>query len=272
MRRYTCDGLLIEGWHSNLSKPCLFMPMFSEPRVIAVKEHFSTPELLAEIEGLAVFRGEEPERNIMAVFPQNPQLRNQVSNLETRFKEMDNSDTGLAILSLNPPGTGLYRDVVHAADFARRMNDVLVEIIQARPDRFWGLGSLAPQAPVQTMQEIRRITGPLGLGDVMASSHMYGPCLDEPENELSLAALEEENTTLYLHPCVLNQQMLSHFKNDECSAQSPRTSCTVPHSTSFSGHSSARTTRRGSFAFRCWLPENISRKTLRNKPQTKEHP
>jgi 5-carboxyvanillate decarboxylase len=188
-------------------------PSPSRTRIIAVEEHFSTPELFAQIEKLTVFPGEEPERDVMALFPQNPRMRARLADLSTRLKEMDDSGTDLSVLSANPPGPQLYNDVGRATALARDMNDTLVGIVKAHPRRFQGIGSIAPQDPDQAAQEVKRIMGPLGLGGVNINSHTNGHYLDEPAYEPILAALEEEGATLYLHPRVPGAQMFAPYKN-----------------------------------------------------------
>ena len=53
--------------------------------------------------------------------------------------------------------------------------------------------------------------GPLGLGGVMINSHTGGRYLDEPRFEPILAALEEEDAMLYLHPRVPSPAMLQPY-------------------------------------------------------------
>ena len=148
----------------------------------------------------------------MENFPKNPEMRRRVTDISTRLKEMDASGTDVAVLSLNPPGAQLYADAGSAKTLARDANDVLFEMISAHPDRFAGLGSLAPQDPDSAALEVRRIMGPLGLGGVIISSHTLGHYLDEARFEPILSALEEEGATLYLHPRVPSPAMLGPFR------------------------------------------------------------
>ena len=189
------------------------MPSEFPGRVIAVEEHFATPQYLDEIAKLAVYPGEEPERDVMSVFPKNPHMRRRISDIGARLEEMDQSGTDLAVLSLNPPATQMYSDADLATSIARNMNDAVVEIIKAHPQRFWGVGSLAPQQPDKAAQEVKRVMGPLGLGGVMINCHTNGLYLDDPCFEPVLAALEEEGATLYLHPRVPSPQMVKPYLN-----------------------------------------------------------
>ena len=183
----------------------------SKTRVIAVEEHFITEEFMKVTASLEEGPGEQAEKAFMDGFGQNPQMCNRTTDFTMRLREMDESDTDLAVLSLNPPGVQLYADGARATSLAREMNDGLVETIKAHPTRFAGLGSVAPQDPDAAAQEVKRIMGLLGLGGVMINSHTLGHYLDEPEFEPILTALEEENATLYLHPRVPSPAMLQPY-------------------------------------------------------------
>ena len=183
----------------------------AKTRVIAVEEHFLTPAFMKATASLQEGAGEAAEKAFMEGFGKHPEMSQRTIDVPTRLKEMDESGTDLALLSLNPPGVQLYADAGRATELAREMNDTLVEIVKANPTRFAGLGSVAPQNPEAAAQEIKRIMGPLGLGGVIINSHTLGRYLDEPRFEPLLAALEEEHATLYLHPRVPSPAMLAPY-------------------------------------------------------------
>ena len=169
-------------------------------RLVAVEEHFVTDDYFANAADLAVPEGEEPERAFVTNFPKNAAMLRRFTDMGTRVGEMDAAGVDVSILTLNPPGVQIFSDAGKAATLAREANDRLAGIIAERPDRFFGLGSLAPQDPEAAAVEIKRVMGKLRLGGVMIASHTHGRYLDEPECEPILAALEEEDATLYLHP------------------------------------------------------------------------
>lgn len=181
-------------------------------RVIAVEEHYVTQAYLKEIASLTVPSGEQPELEFMKNFQNIPEMVERVVNFDVRLKEMDDSGTDLAVLSLNPPGVQLH-EKKRAVSLAKEMNDGLADIVKRRPERFAGIGSIAPQDPDAAAEEVKRIMEPLGLGGIMISSHTHGHYLDEPEFEPILAAAEEEQATIYLHPRVPSPQMLGPYKN-----------------------------------------------------------
>jgi hypothetical protein len=87
--------------------------------------------------------------------------------MDARLKEMEQAEADLSVLSLNPPGVQIYDDTKKAVSLVQDMNDRLAEIVQSRSGRFGGLGSLAPQDPKRSADEVKRIMGPLGLAGVL---------------------------------------------------------------------------------------------------------
>jgi 5-carboxyvanillate decarboxylase len=147
----------------------------------------------------------------MLNFPRNQQMRPRFTNIQSRLAEMDTAGIDVSVLSLNPPGVQIYADTARATSRAREMNDTLAELIRAQPGRFAGLGAVAPQDPQAAAAEVSRVTGALGLGGVLIGSHTHGHYLDEPEAEPLLAALVDQDATLYLHPRSPSPQMLAPF-------------------------------------------------------------
>jgi 5-carboxyvanillate decarboxylase len=187
------------------------MSKTGKTRVIAVEEHFVTGDYFSNAGALAVPNGEEPERAFVTNFPKNEQMLRRFTNMQVRLDEMDSAGVDLSVLTLNPPGVQMFTDAVKATALAIEANDRLAEIIQQYPARFYGLGSVGPQDSDAAAREIKRIMGPLKLGGVMIASHTHGCYLDQPEFEPMLAALEEENATLYLHPRSPSPQMIDPF-------------------------------------------------------------
>jgi hypothetical protein len=74
-----------------------------KPRIIAVEEHFLTESYLAETANLRVPADEEPERAFMSNLSRDAMLRNRLTDMDTRLKEMDQAAIDVSVLSLNPP-------------------------------------------------------------------------------------------------------------------------------------------------------------------------
>ncbi len=187
------------------------MPKADKTRVVAVEEHFVTEDYFSNASSLAIAKGEEPEQAFVSNFPKNKEMLQRFTDMNVRLGEMDNAGVDLSVLSLNPPGVQIFADAGKATSLAIEANDKLAEMIQQYPTRFYGLGSPAPQDPEAAAREIKRIMGPLKLGGVLIGSHTHGRYLDDPKCEPILAALEEEDATLYLHPRSPSPQMIDPF-------------------------------------------------------------
>lgn len=180
-------------------------------RVIAVEEHFATTEFWERTAGLPAFPGEEAERGYTRNFISNSFISRRLTDLRTRLDDMDGAGVDVSVLSLNPPGVQIWSDAATATSLAREMNDALAEIVAAHPGRFGALAALAPQDPEAAAEEIHRAVQTLGFGGVLIGSHTGGHYLDEPQFEPVLAALEEADATLYLHPRMPSPRMLAPF-------------------------------------------------------------
>lgn len=175
--------------------------MISDTRVIAVEEHFAPQAFLEVAHELEVWPGDQTEMNLMRTVEQAEPMHSRLVDLDARIAEMDSVGVDLAVLSLNPPGVQPYKPA-SAVELARLFNDYLSATIRQRPDRFGGLGTVAPQVPEAAADEVSRIMGPLGLNGIMINSHTNGQYLDEPQFEPLLTAAEEHRAPIYLHPRV----------------------------------------------------------------------
>jgi 5-carboxyvanillate decarboxylase len=173
--------------------------MIAGNRVIAVEEHFSTPAVLRREHELEVRPDDRTEVDLMRTVESGEPMRSRLLDLDARLSEMDALGQDLALLSLNPPGVQPYRSA-DAVGLARGFNDSLAAIVQERPERFAGLGTVAPQDPEAAAEEIRRVMGTLGLSGIMINSHTNGRYLDEPRFAPLLDAAEDSRAPIYLHP------------------------------------------------------------------------
>jgi 5-carboxyvanillate decarboxylase len=173
--------------------------MIEGHRVIAVEEHFATQAFVDAVADLPLPETERFEMNVMRALQGQGPIHDRLVDFDLRLADMDASGTDLALLSLNPPGVQAY-DTEPAVSVMREANDALAEIVRERPDRFAGLGTVAPQDPKRSAREIERVMGPLGLNGLLVSSHTKGLYLDDPQFEPILAAAEAEGATIYLHP------------------------------------------------------------------------
>ncbi len=182
------------------------------PRIIAVEEAYANEAWIDELRALSPPPGEQPEQDFMNLVTDIPVMRRALTDFELRLKVMDKAGVDMHLLSFTAPGVQMH-EKQRAAELAAEINDELAAIVKRRPDRFAGIGSIAPQDPDCAAREIERIMGPLGLSGIVINSHTYGRYLDEPECEPILAAAEATGATIYLHPRVPSPAMLAPCNN-----------------------------------------------------------
>ncbi|MFC9225390.1 amidohydrolase family protein [Streptomyces hygroscopicus] len=173
----------------------------TDQRVIAVEEHFTTPDFLQRAHALDFCPGDRTEVELTRAVESTEPTRSQLLDLDARLAAMDASGQDMALLSLNPPGVQPYRPA-DAVKLARDVNDELARIVRDHPNRFGGLATVTPQAPDEAAKEIGRAMGPLGLHGIMINSHTDGHYLDEPQFAPLLEAAEAHRAPIYLHPRV----------------------------------------------------------------------
>jgi 5-carboxyvanillate decarboxylase len=126
---------------------------------------------------------------------------------EQRIRHMDETGIDKAVLALTSPGAQPLRDLAEAKNIARHANDFLAEQVAARPDRYVGLTTVAPQDPQWSALEIARGVA-LGFKGVQINSHTQGEYLDEPKFDPIFRALADTGQPLYIHPATPPDSMI----------------------------------------------------------------
>jgi 5-carboxyvanillate decarboxylase len=126
---------------------------------------------------------------------------------EQRLRHMDETGIDKAILALTSPGVQPFLDVEEAKRIARNANDYLAENVAAHPDRYYGMGTVAPQDPEWSASEIRRCAA-MGFKGIQINSHTQGHYLDEPQFDPIFRALTDTGLLLYVHPATLPDDMM----------------------------------------------------------------
>src|SRR5262249_48108920 len=86
-----------------------------------------------------------------------PELRHRLLDFQDqRLRLMDASGVEIMIASLKARAIQGIPDTNHAAEVARRANDVLAGEIAKRPDRFVGVAALPMQEPELATRELKR--------------------------------------------------------------------------------------------------------------------
>jgi predicted TIM-barrel fold metal-dependent hydrolase len=126
---------------------------------------------------------------------------------EQRLRVMDDAGIDMQVLSVAAPGSQQV-PAEHAADLSRALNDRCAEVVAAHPARFNALASLPTQDPGgAAIVEAKRAITELGFCGVVINGHTQGRFLDDPEFGDLLAAVEELDVPIYLHPTYPPQQV-----------------------------------------------------------------
>jgi len=127
---------------------------------------------------------------------------------EQRIRHMDETGIDRAILALTSPGAQPLTDLAAARGLAQRANDYLAEQVAARPDRYVGMTTAAPQDPDWSAREIERGARELGFKGVQINSHTQGEYLDHPKFDPIFRALADTGQPLYIHPATPPDSMI----------------------------------------------------------------
>jgi uncharacterized protein len=158
-------------------------------RVIALEEHFWTPEIAEAIGAL---------RNPAA--GAGSPLHADLADLgERRLAAMDAAGIDVQVISHTTPGVQ-HLEAATAVTLAREANDRLAHAVAQHSDRFAGFATLPTPAPEAAADELERAVTELGLKGAMINGHTAGRFLDHPDFAVLLARAERLGVPLYLHP------------------------------------------------------------------------
>lgn len=117
---------------------------------------------------------------------------------DARLAEMDAAGIGMQVLSYG--GFPQLLPAAQAIDLNRSANDKLALAAQAHPKRFSGFATLPWQAPEAAARELERTVKELGLKGALINGRPGDTFLDDPRYASILAAFDELNVPLYIHP------------------------------------------------------------------------
>ncbi|HWV55387.1 amidohydrolase family protein [Pseudorhodoplanes sp.] len=121
-------------------------------------------------------------------------------DLDERFRIMDQFSGYRQFLTPSLPPIEDLADGDAATDLARLMNDELVELVAAHPDRFAGwCGALSLLDPDAAVKEIHRLAE-MGSAGVQIITSVRGTPLDEPRFAPIFDTVAEYGMSIWLHP------------------------------------------------------------------------
>jgi 2,3-dihydroxybenzoate decarboxylase len=160
-------------------------------RIIALEEHFTTPELAANSAATAAIA----QPGIWAAA-----LEQMLEVGEGRLAAMDAAGLDVQVLSLNSPGIQGETDAVAAVDRAKAVNDLLAATIETHPNRYSGFAALPLQDPASAARELERAVTRLGLKGGLVNGHTQGRYLDDPTFRIVWETASRLDVPIYLHP------------------------------------------------------------------------
>ena len=127
-------------------------------------------------------------------------LRDKLSDVPTRLKDMDQG--GIDIQVLSPPPYMLYywADIETGAALSKMQNDRISEICRQYPSRFIGMGTVPLQDVALANQELERMARVLNLRGVIISSNVNGKDLDDKALYPFFEKAESLGVLIFIHP------------------------------------------------------------------------
>jgi predicted TIM-barrel fold metal-dependent hydrolase len=121
-----------------------------------------------------------------------------MADLGLRLSEMDAQRIDLAVVSVNIPGCDWFPPADGEA-VARAVNDELVDLVRAHPDRLAAFATLPMQSPEAAASELERAHGRRFAG-AMVYSNAAGRPLDAPDLRVVFDAAAHLGFPIYIHP------------------------------------------------------------------------
>jgi 2,3-dihydroxybenzoate decarboxylase len=168
-------------------------------RIIALEEHFWTPELIAL------------RRTVDQVNPKSVERLGDLGAL--RLREMDEAGIDIQVLSEAEPGVQNLAPE-QAVSLARASNDLLFEAVKRCPDRFAGFATLPTPDPAAAARELERTVTELRFCGAMVHGSTRGHFLDERQFWPIFEAAAALDVPIYLHPCTPQPAALDAYYKD----------------------------------------------------------
>jgi uncharacterized protein len=180
-------------------------------RVITVEEHFHHPASVARVLELSPPPPTPPDAGfgefLQSFMPDRDSAERLVG---TRLEHMDRVGIDVQVVSHGANNPGVL-DHPEAVQLCRNVNDALAEMISQQPDRFRGFATIPLHDPVAAADELRRCVGELGFVGTLITGSCGGKFLDDERFEPILAAAEEVNLPIYVHPGVPPAQITTTY-------------------------------------------------------------
>ncbi|MGH2734879.1 MAG: amidohydrolase family protein [Actinomycetota bacterium] len=165
--------------------------------------HFIPPRLIERIEAEGAGHGVTLAGSGMVSFAgrdATQPLPDGMLDLDEREAWMDAQDVGVQVLSAWMDFSAYVLDPPDGAWLARSLNELTVEALAGRDDRFRAMAAVPLQAPDLAVEELRFALTELGMVAVEIATSVVDRELDDPSLESFWNAAEELEALVLVHP------------------------------------------------------------------------
>jgi uncharacterized protein len=180
-------------------------------RTVALEEHFAAPGIASRIDKAVLHKRGYRPRTPLKDAPNPLELLPEIG--EKRLRSMDDAGISVQVLSNSGPGPDLVAGPDGVA-MARETNDHLAKAISRYPDRFAGFAALPLQSPDEAAAELVRSVKELGFVGAMVHGTTEGRFLDHPSFDGILAAAEQADVPIYIHPHIPPEAVRQAYYSD----------------------------------------------------------
>ena len=180
-------------------------------RTVALEEHFSVPSIASRIDKDVLSRRGYRPRTLPKGAPNPLDLLPEIG--AKRLKSMDDAGISVQVLSNSGPGPDLVSGQA-GVDMARETNDFLAKAIASHPSRFAAFAALPLQSPDAAAVEFTRAVKELGFVGAMVHGTTEGRFLDHASFAPVLAAAEQLDVPIYIHPHIPPEPVRQAYFSD----------------------------------------------------------
>lgn len=125
-------------------------------------------------------------------------LQPQHTDVQAKLRDMDQAGIQITGLSINDPGPELFG--AEGPAVARLVNDFVADVVRQHPARFFGLMVLPLQTMDESLKEMERCAGRLGMKGILLYSNLAGSWPDEMRFRPMFEHAVKLDLPVLLHP------------------------------------------------------------------------